>query len=671
MIMKKRVLLLILSLILIFVAVAPMGAVAATPSVTPPSFTPDSYCASYESSGDSMVYYYTGVSYSNYTDYIQTLTEEDGYSYMTPEYNADGCYYSLLDNGTTTVFVSFLRSISGTDKGRLRVFVQASGTPYHTESEAQTASVCEPMLWQLDVDNTEDDGGMSYVIRLTDGTFVIIDGGYNTAAEAKNLYSVLVGNNVLDGNPVISAWFITHLHSDHYGALKAFTQYYANEITVKGFYYNFNSQTIGDTSKSNAADVESVMKQWKGAKLYSKIHSGMVMGFAGATVEVLATHEDIMQSYYVKKISIMGTSYNLTANDFGGDGNETSTVLRFNIGEKSIMFLADAETNVSEAMLGTYTADYLQSDIMQMAHHGFSDTVSDDLIEAINPEVVLWPMDVTRYKDGQLTAGEAGEKPGDNGDTKTFVCYYNYLKDNRQKRDYVKAVDSCASWVIPAYQNEEIPLSENIKDLYKVGTIGETSKKIAAAKVKIADATEKIYIQKSLDNTKLRIVGVLNIAEAGLKDYASFGFDIAMKYNGVIYKNSMVTTTIYKSIWVGDKLVEASEYDGTYFYIVEITGLDGATNDLEFIVNGTGVCIQDGLQFALTYGGGRYIFTVNYLKVEESGKMPCFKFSDILLGVWKESDDDSVPMNAKQSGTMPSFDFTDIISGVWKESNAN
>lgn len=656
--MKKRVLLLILSLTLILVAAAPVGAVAAVPTDMLPSLTADGNCASYDSRGDSTVYYYTGVTEQNYTDYIQTLTT-NGYTSLQA-YGADGCQYSLLDNGTVTVFVSFLRSVSGTDKGRLRVFVQTSGTPYHTEKEMQTADVCEPMLWQLDVDNTKDDGGMSYVIRLTDGTFVIIDGGYNTEAEAKNLYSVLAGNNVLDGNPVISAWFITHLHIDHYGALKAFTQSYANAVTVKGFYYNFNSQTIGDTANSNADDVESVMKKWKGATLYSKIHSGMVMGFAGATVEVLATHEDVMQSYYAKRSSWSST-YSLTANDFENDGNETSTVLRFNVGGKTIMFLADAEQNVSDAMLGTYTASYLQSDIMQMAHHGFSDTVSADLIEAIDPEVVLWPMDVTRYKDGQFTAGTTD-------DTKTFVCYYNYLKDSGQKRDYVKAVDSCASWVIPAYQNEEIPLSDSVKELYKIGTIGETSKKIAAAKVRIAGATEKIYVQTSLDNTRLRIVGVLNITEDELDDYASFGFDIAMKYNGVIYKNSMTTTTVYTSIWVGDKLVEASEYNGTYFYIVEINGLDGATNDLEFTVTGTGVCIQDGSQFALTYGTGRYLFAVEYLKLEESGKMPRFQFSDILLGVWKESDDDSVPMNVQQSGTMPSFDFSAILS-EWKESD--
>ena len=595
-----------------------------------------------------MVYYYTGVSYSNYTDYIQTLTEEDGYSYMTPEYNADGCYYSLLDNGTTTVFVSFLRSISGTDKGRLRVFVQASGTPYHTESEAQTASVCEPMLWQLDVDNTGgDNGGMSYVIRLTDGTFVIIDGGYNTADEANNLYSILANNNPLSGRPVISAWFITHLHIDHYGVLESFADRYLNDVSVKGFYYNFPSELIGDISGTNAANVEAKMKRWKGATLYSKIHSGMVMGFAGATVEVLATHEDVKQSYYSGLLS------SLNENGFDGDGNNTSTVLRFNIAGQKIMFLADAENGVSYALTGTYTSSFLKSDIMQMAHHGFNDGVKSALVEAIDPDVVLWPMDIIKYDNGVISSNY----------TNTFGEKYELTDDS----DITEAKK--ASEIIPAYKNEALSLPYTKNTLYSGKTPDYQT--LRTAKTKLLNSAKGIYVQTSSDHSKIRFVGVLNLTEQELDGYQNVGFDIAMKYNGVIYKNSMTTTTVYKSIWVGDKLVEASEYDGTYFYIVEITGLDGAINDLEFIVNGTGICIQDGSQFALTYGGGRYIFTVNYLKVEESGKMPCFKFSDILLGVWKESDDDSVPMNAKQSGTMPSFDFTDIISGVWKESNAN
>lgn len=614
--MKKKLLILILCVAMLLVAVAPIGATAAAPTVTLPSLTADSNCASYESHNNSKVYYYMGVSKANYDTYLSTLTA-DGYT-SVKNYNADGCYYSLWDNGTTTVFVSFLRDVSSSSwsvKGRLRVFVQASGTPYHTQSAATTATVCSPMLWQLDVDNSGGaDGGMSYVIRLTDGTFAIIDGGYETEKEADNLYSVLAANNPLSGKPVISAWFITHLHNDHYGALKAFTKTYSNDVTVKGFYYNFNSETIGDTSYVNADNVESVMKKWNGATLYSKLHSGMVMGFAGATVEVLATHEDVMQSYY------SGTSKSLTANNFGNDGNETSTVLRFNIAGQSIMFLADAEQNVSDAMLGTYTASYLNSDIMQMAHHGFSDTVSSDLINAISPNVVLWPMDITRYVNGVISEGTTT-------DTKTFIDLYN------RDRGYVNAVKNNASEVIPAYKNEVLALPYTANTLYSEKTPDVDM--LARAKVKIINATKDIYVQHSLDNTKIRFIGVLDLTEDELEEYKNFGFNISMTYNGVTYKNSFTTTTVYTSLIANGTPVYASTYGGTYFYAIEITDIDLADNDIDFLIEGTGTYKNGTSEYKLSYGVERYIVTPEF-KTAESGNMPSFDFSDIISGAWRE-----------------------------------
>ena len=235
MIMKEKIICLVMMLAVLLSTVAPLCATAAAPTDVPlPSLSADTNGASYTGSDDSIVYYYTGVKSSDYTTYISTLTGA-GYT-QVQTYSADSCNYALLDNGTNTVFVSFLRSVSGSNMGRLRVFVQKSGTAYHTAKDATADGKYTPALWQLDVDNTGgDNGGMSYVVRLSDGTFIVIDGGYNTDAEAKNLYSILKANNPLKGEPVISAWFITHMHIDHYGALFNFARLYADSVKVLGF----------------------------------------------------------------------------------------------------------------------------------------------------------------------------------------------------------------------------------------------------------------------------------------------------------------------------------------------------------------------------------------------------------------------------------------------------
>lgn len=634
-------------------AVTPLGVTAEAPSVTLPSgLTTD---GSYESHGDSKIYYYKGVSKDNYDTYISTLKSE-GYTEQKT-YSADSSYYSLLDNGENTVFVSFLRSVSGENKGRLRVFVQASGTPYHTQSEATEANVCAPKLWQLDVDNTSADGGMGYVIRLTDGTFIVIDGGYrNDNRDADNLYSILVANNPLEGKPVISAWFITHLHEDHWGCLEDFTKKYVNKITVNGFYYNFPSETIGDVSAQLATNRENDMKKWTGAKLYSKIHSGMLMGFAGATVEVLATHEDVRQSYYTT--NWMGSA-SLNSNDFDSDGNETSTVFRVNIAGQSIMFLADAEEAVSNAMLYTYTTDYLKADIMQMAHHGFDDTVSYELINAISPKVVLWPQDIIRYKDGVITAGTTS-------DTKTFICYYNKTKD------HTKAVKNKASEVIPAYKNEELSLPYTANTLYKSKT--PDVENLAEAKVALTTVTkgntttqkDAIYVQKADDGSAIRLIGVLNLTEADFDKFASFGFDVALLYGGKTYKGSFDTTTVYTSLVANGETVYANEYDGTHFYAIEISDIEN--KDIDLVISGTGTYVKGASEYKLTYDTVTYsikgapVKPDGGIKVEESGEITSFDFSDIVGGVWSQ-------VTAMPSGEVKSFDFNAIIAGAWEQKN--
>ena len=579
----KKLLAMILTSATLACAVAPLGATAQAPTVTLPSLTADTNCASYASHGDSKVYYYTGVSKANYDAYISTLKGE-GYAEQKT-YTSDGSYYALMDNNSNTIFVSFLRSVSGDSLGRLRVFVQKSGTPYHTVSEATSADVCKPMLWQLDVDNSGGaDGGMSYVIRLSDGTFVIIDGGYETQNEAKNLYSILKANTVNGAKPVISAWFITHLHIDHWGCLRQFSKDYLDKVTVKGFYYNFPSESIGDVSSTLANNVEAVMKKWSGAKLYSKIHSGMVMGFAGATVEVLATHEDIKQSYYKSS----GSSYTLASNGFGGDGNETSTVIRMNIAGQGIMFLADAEQKTSAAMLGTYTSGHLRSYIMQMAHHGFDDTVSADLINAIGPRVVVWPQDIIRYVNGEITAGTRT-------DTKTFICYFN-----RDSRSHISALKNQASEIIPAYKNEAFELPYTARTLYKRVPDVEN---LAVAKTAMIKATqgansgEPIYIQKSADGKSIRIVGVVNILPSEVNSFDSFGFDVTWTVNGQTHTKSVSTSLVVPSIIANGKTVTASEYGGTYFYSVEIPNVENA----ELVINGTGTYPVGESKYTITY----------------------------------------------------------------------
>ena len=80
-------------------------------------------------------------------------------------------------------------------------------------------------------------------ITLEDGSFVVIDGGDATAKgkenlkNAENLYELMIAQKPQGiDDVVISAWIVTHGHSDHFGVYNLFAKYYADKVTVKRQY---------------------------------------------------------------------------------------------------------------------------------------------------------------------------------------------------------------------------------------------------------------------------------------------------------------------------------------------------------------------------------------------------------------------------------------------------
>ncbi len=322
-------------------------------------------------SEDGYVMYYDGIAESDYQGYVTTLGESG--CTVKNTYALGGNRYTLMTHEKYSVYVAYLARV-----GDMRIIL---GKPDELQPEPAapvTDTVCEPTLWQLKIDaKGGDNGGMSYVMQLTDGTFVVIDGGYKTKTEADNLYNLLKENTVGGGEPVISAWIITHLHIDHYGCLNTFSQYYSDLVEVKAFYYNFPGVLCGDIGPGNANNVENLMKRWSNAKCYGKLHSGMSFSVVDARFTVICTYEDV----YPSAIE---------------NGNDTTTVFKVELGGQSIMFLGDAYYKESAVMSSQIDASVLKSDIVQVSHHGY-EGCSETLYRIINAPVVLWPMPIVGY----------------------------------------------------------------------------------------------------------------------------------------------------------------------------------------------------------------------------------------------------------------------------------
>ena len=217
--------------------------------------------------------------------------------------------------------------------------------------------------------------GEGYFIRLPDGRFIIFDGGYK---DGDRVYRNL--RKVEEGKITIAAWFISHPHSDHYPAFIDFIAEHAKDedVVIERVLLNYTNPQLynidGTAGKEEAGD--DVTRLYNEMQTYIpdvprlKVHTGQVINFGSANVEILYTIDDHLPD---------------TLNNI----NDSSLVIRVNVGGQSIMFLADT-CYVSGPILNNLWGASLKSDILQMAHHASWPSVKE-IYQSIQAEVLLIP----------------------------------------------------------------------------------------------------------------------------------------------------------------------------------------------------------------------------------------------------------------------------------------
>ena len=253
-----------------------------------------------------------------------------------------------------------------------------------------------PSVSMLEISGT----GLSMVVQLADGSFIVIDGGHGQKAtetqknqDMERLYNFLADNTPGGGKPQIT-WMITHADPDHIALPTAFIGKYADKINVNMVCYNFPNMTnigLGEGNNNNPETfvgyvesfISSVSKNFPDAKHYIT-HTGNKLYLPGCEIEFLF---NASEDYYPA-----GMPY----------CNHTSNVWRMTIEGKTILITGDIETGLSNKIAKIY-GDYLKSDVLQVVHHGVNGA-SSSLYNAIKPSVCFWPIrkDNDNYKNGNL-----------------------------------------------------------------------------------------------------------------------------------------------------------------------------------------------------------------------------------------------------------------------------
>lgn len=320
--------------------------------------------------------YRTCAEISDFESYLDLISALGYTEYVARKVGSGNVRTATYRNDNHILNISFADS-----EKTLRVTVDPADQTDLPPLYSSAAAVCDPLFIQFGNIYKTVDCGMSYAVRLTDGTFLIVDGGWTDESISDSLYRNLRNYNVLKGDPVISCWIFTHGHVDHIGTFITFSQKYGENVDLKGICYSFptEEQTLvngGWSVNYHQNRIRRYASRFGGDVAIYKARTGQIYRFAGCEMEMLFTFEDYPQP---RKLSFFNDSslvFRLTLTDRSG-----------NI--QSFMMLGDASVSTSNILVSRY-GSYLKSDAVQVAHHGYTGG-TDAVYNAIEAAVVFWP----------------------------------------------------------------------------------------------------------------------------------------------------------------------------------------------------------------------------------------------------------------------------------------
>lgn len=208
------------------------------------------------------------------------------------------------------------------------------------------------------------DNGNSFIIELKNGHFVVHDGGQ--AIDAPYLLDYLEELTQGAEKPVIEAWFISHAHSDHVGAIVeiAKDEREASRVCVEGIYYTepsakaFQLLSMGDGTQTNwtTKRVNYAYKTQSGdtTPMY-RMMFGQRYYFCDLTIDVALTIEQFpIESYY--------------STDF----NDTSTWLLHHIEGQRFLHAGDTHHTGMRVAMQIFDQSWFEFDVLATFHHGIN-----------------------------------------------------------------------------------------------------------------------------------------------------------------------------------------------------------------------------------------------------------------------------------------------------------
>jgi len=223
------------------------------------------------------------------------------------------------------------------------------------------------ILWQLPcvIKNVH----MSYVFKINNGQVAVLDGGWG--ADAK-----LIRDKLVALGDTVDAWFVSHPHEDHMGALNAVLED-PEGIRIKHIYY---SRLTDDQIQAENHTISGQNNADSAFEYYHTLDTSSVLKTnfrqPGAIITLGQTHFKILS---VSNPEIITNVY-----------NNSSMAIRVWDDKKSFVFLGDLGIEGGDKLLNSPYKDDLNCDYLQMAHHG-NHGVGSSFYRRLKFSACLWP----------------------------------------------------------------------------------------------------------------------------------------------------------------------------------------------------------------------------------------------------------------------------------------
>ena len=233
----------------------------------------------------------------------------------------------------------------------------------------------DKLIWTSIHVSGKSRSGDAHLLSLPDGTFFLIDTGYEEFTETDLLPSLdKLGVSKLTGV------LITHAHKNHYGGLLKLAQRYPIEtvyfnvpddaICLKEIKYKRCDPEHIATMMSEVSKLSKVVQLKSGDRLIDLVDHRLQLD--------VVHHSDSAEEPFLenragkKRFSV----------------NDSSIVSRLSYGDMSILFPGDAGS-----FIGKYLSDNLSSQLdstlLAAPHHGVNDMPGNSFLDAVSPELIV------------------------------------------------------------------------------------------------------------------------------------------------------------------------------------------------------------------------------------------------------------------------------------------